>query len=1544
MYKSGHTKSKSDTDFFSNKMIADEISGIICRYDNPQSKEFNYRKIKKQKSLQKKITNSWQRRKNSFMYIFLKILLFKKHLDYYFFEKKIPLIKLDLDNILMIINKKIEELKSKLISECPILSKSVLIEKLNEFNEIILSLIETKPQEFYKQVKLVILSHLEQIRLEIFELLENLCAHPQNNNPINFHDANKIKKVVTFNHGILFNYLVSMNDVENYYENDVEIHLTSEVKENIISVILPRKKTILQIIEDISHELLFSMTKFSYAMEYYTISISDLVLRILKHIETFLKQKDFLTKFKERKILFLIELIFKLNVTFNQRTAIDFQNVQNMIGNFILNNITELIPKSHLFDVFSSSSTTKDFNKLLIGGNKLYSEKLLVRSLFIRSQQSNLFYNYSTKFSQKKNKFKLIRPFQLYYDLKLIFWKSIYIKIETDIKDSNICCRICEQKIPLNDFVLHVFYCKEQNHYYKDMSKYKNKIKEYIKKLEIYRETINQEINSNKNSFYKKNIELNKIIKEIKKENQLIHLDENNTNDFFNIIVKIYTNERQKSNDYYEIYPENFSHLGYIIYLTYFVYIYNKANLGEDEFEDFELNLILVNIISFLIKIWKKTFLFLEARHLRTKSNKYLNNNQNSFQSNELGNFQNNLDISKKLNYIEINANNEMKENSKRRNTFKETRFSRKMELFKNQFSFNKKHENKNGTDDLSNNFSSLNGDSSYSNIDKNKEITIADMKAKSTKVDEVYFDKNRLSGNIKFVKMAYKNGKINNKTNQKNKIIKFIRNELKELEKNKEDSNNINRSSKLIHNNLLNEKINGDDKNNMSFFTKKESSIMDDENSLSFFSLDKKSIMESQSLSNSFAISEKEINKNDFILNTNKPMKLSLSSRTNNLRSNLNAKEDSGSFPKNDMTIFKYNSTKKYNRRHSLFKSYNDEEENKKIINKIKQKKLIKDNEVIINKRKNSFEKYMTKNNELKKLKYLGKINSNKRRGSSPDLPKDIKLLDAGKNLVLIDNVISESSSSENIIQSKNSNRKNTTKKLLKIKSSSSISSDFIENKQEEIKNDDKEDSSEKSTSIKNGGNRNIFDHREIEKDLFSFDSNFFINSEINSNNQNLINIIKNLLIELNKEMKSKDEEENNKSLNNSILKSTDSGTKFSNFKLVLPIAKGGYGSVGLYKKISTGDLYTIKSVDINKMKEKKLSKTLQNERNIMKEISSDYVVTTYYLFKDKVKFYFVMEYLPGGDVYKLLSSIFLPFTTIQLIVAETLLAVNYLHSKNIIHHDIKPENILITKNGHFKLSDFGLSKTITEKGKKVSDEEYLIGKSSEGSSNSSLFDFDHDDDKVEGTLFYMSPELFTGDYPVGKSIDYWAIGIIIFELFTFKVPFEADNQEETKQNIINYNVNWDPMYSEEVEKHYKDYIDPAVDLIKKFIFFNPSQRWGDNDLDKIKSHEFFKGFDWANIKSIKSTAVISYLKKVVEENNKKIKEYNKGNNGETYAHISCEENLTYNEENNRFSLRIDNLQKRNNELIKMKFKKKEIKIEGNDINSKRSLFFDLQ
>ena len=462
-------------------------------------------------------------------------------------------------------------------------------------------------------------------------------------------------------------------------------------------------------------------------------------------------------------------------------------------------------------------------------------------------------------------------------------------------------------------------------------------------------------------------------------------------------------------------------------------------------------------------------------------------------------------------------------------------------------------------------------------------------------------------------------------------------------------------------------------------------------------------------------------------------------------------------------------------------------------------------------------------------------------------------------------------------------------------------------------------------------------------------------MNADINVQNINVIDSIKDLLREINNEdEKEKDgfdehdehDEENPKitlNLNNNLNKMSDTNVNInSNFKLILPLAKGGYGSVGLYKKTTTGDMFAIKTVNINNMKEKKLSKTLQNERNIMKGVSSDYVVNSYFIFKDEKNYYFVMEYLPGGDVYHLLSSIILPFSTIQLIVAETLLAVYYLHSINIIHHDIKPENILISKDGHFKLSDFGLSKTINEEEKKEDEEEQ--NKSSSYSSNSSSLSDDHDNSKAEGTLYYMAPELFTNDFPVGKSIDYWAIGIVIFELFTFKSPFEAETQEKTKQNIIDYNINWEPIHSEEVTKNYKNYIDCTIDLIKKFIFFNPAQRWGDKNFKQIQNHEFFKGFDWVNIKKIKNSAVLAHLKKVVEKNNKKIKELNKAKGEKNNGDLICEVDLNYDESNLKFSQRIDNLQKRNNELIKMKFKKKEIKIEDDDDNFQRSLFFDLQ
>ena len=394
----------------------------------------------------------------------------------------------------------------------------------------------------------------------------------------------------------------------------------------------------------------------------------------------------------------------------------------------------------------------------------------------------------------------------------------------------------------------------------------------------------------------------------------------------------------------------------------------------------------------------------------------------------------------------------------------------------------------------------------------------------------------------------------------------------------------------------------------------------------------------------------------------------------------------------------------------------------------------------------------------------------------------------------------------------------------------------------------------------------------------------------------------------------------------------------RITKYKLILPIAKGGYGVVGLYKNIKTSDMYAIKTVDIKSMKEKNLSNTLKNEQNILKQIDSVFLVNSYFIFKDKKNYYFVMEYLPGGDVYTLLSKNNIPKKTIQLIVAETILAVNYLHSIKIIHHDIKPENILITSRGHFKLSDFGLSKTLegddVDKNLKnlVEFNKIIIN----------LGDDEDENKDAVGTLNYMAPELFTGKYPQGGGVDYWAIGVLIFDLFSFSMPFEAPTQDELKDNIINIKIDWTKLINDEVKNIYGN-INSAVDLINKFLKENPEDRWGDKNLEEIKKHKFFEGFNWDDVENIKNESIKEYVKQRTNENNAKIKErLIKAKNKEKAKDkdkekekekeefktedgypVEIEINLTESEEKIYFTERYDNLNKKNNELIKKKFEK---------------------
>jgi serine/threonine protein kinase len=287
----------------------------------------------------------------------------------------------------------------------------------------------------------------------------------------------------------------------------------------------------------------------------------------------------------------------------------------------------------------------------------------------------------------------------------------------------------------------------------------------------------------------------------------------------------------------------------------------------------------------------------------------------------------------------------------------------------------------------------------------------------------------------------------------------------------------------------------------------------------------------------------------------------------------------------------------------------------------------------------------------------------------------------------------------------------------------------------------------------------------------------------------------------------------------------------------------------------------------------------------------------------------------------------------------------VNYLHNIRIIHHDIKPENILITPKGHFKLSDFGLSKTLEEEGD--SDSQVVKNIKNFVEFNKIFVNLGDDEDENKdavGTLNYMAPELFTDKYPQGGGVDYWAIGVLIFDLYSFSLPFEALTQEELRENIINVKIDWSKLINDKVKEVYGNSNNSAVDLIKKFLRENPSDRWGDKNLKEIKSHKFFEGFNWDDVGNIKNETIKEYVKQRTIENNKQIKqrmlkEKNKEKNNkkdkdefktEDGYPVMIEINLTESEEKYFFTERYDNLNKKNNELIKKKIEK-EVNTEGN-------------
>ena len=306
--------------------------------------------------------------------------------------------------------------------------------------------------------------------------------------------------------------------------------------------------------------------------------------------------------------------------------------------------------------------------------------------------------------------------------------------------------------------------------------------------------------------------------------------------------------------------------------------------------------------------------------------------------------------------------------------------------------------------------------------------------------------------------------------------------------------------------------------------------------------------------------------------------------------------------------------------------------------------------------------------------------------------------------------------------------------------------------------------------------------------------------------------------------------------------------------FESIAIIGKGAFGEVRVVRNKLTSEVLAMKKMIKSEMINKNQVMHVRSERNALSIADNPWIVDLKYSFQDDHNLYLVMEYLPGGDLMTILMKRdILPEHEARFYIAETVLAVDSVHKINYIHRDIKPDNVLIDKSGHVKLSDFGLCKhsQISDSSnymKKLSDEEYkrLSTRSSEFKKKRELAY------STVGTPDYIAPEVFSKQ-GYTETADWWSIGVIFYEMIVGYPPFFADEPSVTCQKILNWRKSLHIPREAGLSKE-------ATDLIKRLIC-DPSERLGNRGVDEIKSHPFFRGLDWESIRNSKAPWVPQVL-----------------------------------------------------------------------------------